>query len=159
MTRRAPANTRTFRERHWPALFAAAAIALEIALTLPFVGHATERNELIHDTQHGLIVFGGIMLGVAFHEVTFGLWALRGGPGPWAWLVGGASNRNPVLVGAATVVLELVIISPPVDNLTDAHKNAHYAAHGAMLIGGVVLGVAVREAARRADTERRGRRA
>ena len=44
----------TLRERHWPTFFLVAALALGIVPAMPFVEHATERNDLAARRGTGL---------------------------------------------------------------------------------------------------------
>jgi hypothetical protein len=146
-------------EQSWPLWVGLLAVALEIFVTTPVVQHATEENEVIHDSQHGLIMVGGMMMGYAVHDLTRGLSALRGGYGGELWPARALSARGPLLTIAGVFLVEVVLISPPVDHFTDRHKAIHYAVHGAIFFGGVVAGAALGEARRRGIGQRRGSRA
>jgi hypothetical protein len=69
-----PGSMRRARNRHSRSLLlAAAALALEIALILPFVDDLADENSTVHFTQHGLIFAGGVVMGYALH----GAWRTR----------------------------------------------------------------------------------
>jgi hypothetical protein len=64
------------------------------------------------------------------------------------------SRRDPVrrrrlravalLIFAA--VLEIVLILPFVDHLADSHPTIHFTQHGFIFVGGVLMGIALRDA-------------
>jgi hypothetical protein len=54
---------------HRALLLAAAALALELLMTTPWVDHVTEKNPTVHYTQHGLIFLGGVIIGFAIRDL------------------------------------------------------------------------------------------
>ena len=115
--------------KNWPLWVGLLAVALEILLTTHLVEHAAEENEVVHDTQHGLMMVGLIM-GYALHDRARGLLSLRGGPDLWTGLTDQLSSLAPLLTIAFVFLAEVALISPPVDHFSDTHKAVHYAVHG-----------------------------
>lgn len=147
------ARERTLRRywaRNWPPWVGLFSVALEILLTAPFLQRATEENEVVHDTQHGLIMVGGLLMGYALHDLTRGLLWLRRG-------VGGRtpSPRVPLIALAGVFLMEIALVSTPVDQFSEKHRALHFAVHGGIYFGGVAAGFAIGEARRRGVAERR----
>jgi hypothetical protein len=59
-----------------------------------------------------------------------------------------SSNRALVLATVA-LCLEIVLITPWVDHLADGNPTIHFTQHGLIFVGGVLMGWALRELARR----------
>jgi hypothetical protein len=53
--------------------------------------------------------------------------------------------RQAVLIGAIGLVLELVLITPWVDDLADRNATVHFTQHGLIFLGGMVMGWALRD--------------
>lgn len=58
------------------------------------------------------------------------------------------SNR-PLVLAALALVLELLLITPWVDHLADDNPTVHFTQHGLIFVGGMLMGWALRELARR----------
>ncbi len=54
----------------------------------------------------------------------------------------GAPLRSIVLAAAA-LVLEIILILPFVDDLADKNSTVHFTQHGLIFVGGVVMGYAL----------------
>jgi hypothetical protein len=64
------------------------------------------------------------------------------------------SPRAALALGAASLVLELSLITPWVDDLADKNATFHFTQHGLIFAGGLLMGVALRDVivrARHAD--------
>jgi hypothetical protein len=55
------------------------------------------------------------------------------------------SPRNAVLLGGAGLLLEVVAILPPIEDATVTNPTLHYSQHGVLFIGGLMMGVALRD--------------
>ncbi len=55
------------------------------------------------------------------------------------------SPRTAVLVGALGLLLEIVTILPPVDEATETNATLHYTQHGLVFLGGLLMGLALRD--------------
>ena len=53
--------------------------------------------------------------------------------------------RSAVVVGAIGLALEIVAILPPIDEATDTNATLHYSQHGVLFLGGLMMGVAIRD--------------
>jgi hypothetical protein len=53
--------------------------------------------------------------------------------------------RNAVLLGALGLLLEVLAILPPIDDATATNATLHYTQHGVLFIGGLMMGVALRD--------------
>jgi hypothetical protein len=53
--------------------------------------------------------------------------------------------RQAVGLGALAVVLELLVITPWVDDLADGNATAHFTQHGLIFLGGILMGWALRD--------------
>jgi hypothetical protein len=53
--------------------------------------------------------------------------------------------RTAVLVGALALLLEVLAIIPPIDDATATNATLHYTQHGVLFIGGLLMGVAIRD--------------
>jgi hypothetical protein len=53
--------------------------------------------------------------------------------------------RQAVLLGALGVLLELLLITPWVDDLADRNATVHFTQHGLIFLGGIVMGWALRD--------------
>jgi hypothetical protein len=58
------------------------------------------------------------------------------------------SNR-PLVLAALALVLEILLITPWVDDLADGNPTVHFTQHGLIFVGGVLMGWALRDLARR----------
>jgi hypothetical protein len=55
------------------------------------------------------------------------------------------SPRGAVALGACGFVLEILLLTPWVDNLSEAHPTVHFTQHGLIFLGGVLMGWALRD--------------
>ena len=55
------------------------------------------------------------------------------------------SPRTAVLVGALALLLEVLAIIPPIDDATATNATLHYTQHGVLFLGGLLMGVALRD--------------
>jgi hypothetical protein len=53
--------------------------------------------------------------------------------------------RAAVLLGALAVLIEIVAILPPIDHATETYPTLHYTQHGVLFLGGLLMGVALRD--------------
>ena len=53
--------------------------------------------------------------------------------------------RNAVLLGALGLLLEVLAILPPIDDATATNATLHYTQHGVLFLGGLMMGVALRD--------------
>jgi hypothetical protein len=53
--------------------------------------------------------------------------------------------RTAVLVGGLGVLLEILLITPWVDDLADRNATVHFTQHGFIFLGGIVMGWALRD--------------
>jgi hypothetical protein len=53
--------------------------------------------------------------------------------------------RNAVLLGALGLLLEVLAIIPPIDDATATNPTLHYTQHGVLFLGGLMMGVALRD--------------
>ena len=53
--------------------------------------------------------------------------------------------RQAVGLGALGVVLELLLITPWVDDLADRNSTVHFTQHGLIFLGGILMGWALRD--------------
>jgi hypothetical protein len=53
--------------------------------------------------------------------------------------------RQAVGLGALGVVLELLLITPWVDDLADSNATVHFTQHGLIFLGGILMGWALRD--------------
>jgi hypothetical protein len=61
-----------------------------------------------------------------------------------------ATSTNRALVLATVALcLEIALITPWVDHLADGNPTIHFTQHGLIFVGGVLMGWALRELARR----------
>jgi hypothetical protein len=58
------------------------------------------------------------------------------------------SNR-PLVLAALALLLEILLITPWVDDLADDNPTVHFTQHGLIFVGGVLMGWALRDLARR----------
>lgn len=49
------------------------------------------------------------------------------------------------MLAVAALVLEMLLILPGVDKLADRNATAHFTQHGGIFLGGVLMGLAVRD--------------
>ena len=50
-----------------------------------------------------------------------------------------------VLVGGLGLLLEIVTILPPIDEATETNATLHYTQHGLVFLGGLLMGLALRD--------------
>jgi hypothetical protein len=55
------------------------------------------------------------------------------------------SPRGAVGLGALALILELLLISPWVDDAADSNNLVHFTQHGLIFVGGLLMGVALRD--------------
>ena len=55
------------------------------------------------------------------------------------------SARRALLLGALGFVLEVILISPWVDDAADSNSTVHFTQHGLIFVGGIVMGWALRD--------------
>jgi hypothetical protein len=53
--------------------------------------------------------------------------------------------RAAVGLGALALLLELLLISPWVDSAADSNSLVHFSQHGLIFVGGLMMGVALRD--------------
>jgi hypothetical protein len=53
--------------------------------------------------------------------------------------------RQAVGLGALGVVLEVLLITPWVDDLADGNATVHFTQHGLIFLGGILMGWALRD--------------
>ena len=53
--------------------------------------------------------------------------------------------RSALLVGVLALVLEVLLITPWVDDAADSNSTVHFTQHGLIFIGGLVMGWALRD--------------
>ena len=53
--------------------------------------------------------------------------------------------RTAVLIGGLGLLLEILAILPPIDDATGTNPTLHYSQHGVLFIGGLLMGVALRD--------------
>ena len=53
--------------------------------------------------------------------------------------------RTAVLVGGLGLLLEVLAILPPIDRATATNPTLHYSQHGILFIGGLLMGIALRD--------------
>jgi hypothetical protein len=65
-------------------------------------------------------------------------------------MVGVAQKRRTraLFLLICSAVLEVLLILPFVDHLADSHPTIHFTQHGLIFLGGVLMGVALRDAYR-----------
>lgn len=54
-----------------------------------------------------------------------------------------------LLLALASVALELLLLTPWVDDAADGNPTVHFTQHGLIYLGGVLMGFALRELSRR----------
>jgi hypothetical protein len=55
------------------------------------------------------------------------------------------SPGKAVLLGALGLALEIGAILPPIDDATETNATLHYSQHGVLFLGGLMMGVALRD--------------
>ena len=55
------------------------------------------------------------------------------------------SPRIAIALGALGLVLQLVALSPPFTDNVDENQTLHYTQHGIVVLGGILMGVALRD--------------
>lgn len=55
------------------------------------------------------------------------------------------SPRKALTLGVAALLLEMVLILPIFDKLAGTNPTAHFTQHGGIFLGGVLMGVALRD--------------
>jgi len=58
------------------------------------------------------------------------------------------TRRRALRLVVFAALLEIVLILPFVDHLADAHPMIHFTQHGFIFVGGVLMGLAIREVQR-----------
>jgi hypothetical protein len=53
--------------------------------------------------------------------------------------------RTAVLIGGLGLLLEILAILPPIDDATDTNPTLHYSQHGVLFLGGLLMGIALRD--------------
>ena len=53
--------------------------------------------------------------------------------------------RTAVLLGGLGLLLEVLAILPPIDRATATNSTLHYSQHGVLFIGGLLMGIALRD--------------
>jgi hypothetical protein len=53
--------------------------------------------------------------------------------------------RTAVLVGGLGLLLEVLAILPPIDRATATNATLHYSQHGVLFLGGLLMGIALRD--------------
>jgi hypothetical protein len=62
------------------------------------------------------------------------------------------SRVRSLCLVAAAALLELLLIAPFVDHLADANPTIHFTQHGLIFLGGVMMGIALRDAYRQSHS-------
>jgi len=62
------------------------------------------------------------------------------------------SRLRSLSLVAIAAMLELLLIAPFVDHLADANPTIHFTQHGLIFVGGVLMGVALRDAYRKSHS-------
>lgn len=57
--------------------------------------------------------------------------------------------RRALVLATFAVVLELLLVTPWVDDAADGNQTVHFTQHGLIFLGGVLMGYAIRELSRR----------
>lgn len=57
--------------------------------------------------------------------------------------------RRALLLALGAVVMEILLVMPWVDHAADRNATVHFTQHGLIFLGGVAIGFALRELARR----------
>jgi hypothetical protein len=55
------------------------------------------------------------------------------------------SPRRALTLGAAALVLEMLLILPIFDKIAGTNPTAHFTQHGGIFLGGVLMGIALRD--------------
>lgn len=55
-------------------------------------------------------------------------------------------RRRAVWLVLTAVLLEIVLVMPFVDHLADANPTIHFTQHGFIFLGGLLMGIAMRDA-------------
>jgi hypothetical protein len=55
------------------------------------------------------------------------------------------SPRAALVVGAVALVLEVLLITPWVDDAADSNSTVHFSQHGLIFLGGILMGWALRD--------------
>jgi hypothetical protein len=55
------------------------------------------------------------------------------------------SSRQALTLGVVALVLEMVLILPIFDKIAGTNPTAHFTQHGGIFLGGVLMGVALRD--------------
>jgi hypothetical protein len=53
--------------------------------------------------------------------------------------------RTAVLLGGLGLLLEVLAILPPIDRATETNATLHYSQHGLIFLGGLLMGIAIRD--------------
>ena len=73
---------------------------------------------------------------------------LEAGSGRPARVARPMSRLRSLCLVAAAALLELLLIAPFVDHLADSNPTIHFTQHGLIFVGGVMMGIALRDAYR-----------
>ena len=65
---------------------------------------------------------------------------------------GPMSRLRSLSLVAIAALLELLLIAPFVDHLADSNPTIHFTQHGLIFLGGVLMGVALRDAYRQSHS-------
>lgn len=57
--------------------------------------------------------------------------------------------RRALLIALGAVLIEILLVMPWVDHAADRNQTVHFTQHGLIFLGGVAIGFALRELARR----------
>lgn len=60
-----------------------------------------------------------------------------------------APSNRPLVLATLALLLEVALITPWVDHLADDNATVHFTQHGLIFVGGILMGWALRELARR----------
>ena len=55
------------------------------------------------------------------------------------------SPRSALFLGIAALVLEVLLITPWVDDAADSNSTVHFTQHGLIFVGGILMGWALRD--------------
>lgn len=55
------------------------------------------------------------------------------------------SSRQALTLGVAALILEMLLILPVFDRIAGTNPTAHFTQHGGIFLGGVLMGIALRD--------------
>jgi hypothetical protein len=55
------------------------------------------------------------------------------------------SSRKALTLGVVALILEMLLILPVFDDIAGSNPTAHFTQHGGIFLGGVLMGIALRD--------------